>query len=158
MAGGLLVVSITFKWLFLHHAVDQTLWFLIRGLYGGAMLFSVIAFAQWALNRPSKALTYASDAILPVYLLHQTVLVLIADAIVSQRWSLPIEFSVLLAAATIIPLAIYHVAIRRTPWLRFLFGLRPQARAHSGAPPSATPANDADATPAPQGGSMRSAG
>jgi glucans biosynthesis protein C len=161
LSAGLLVISASVKWLFLHHFVDEVTWALTRGLYGGAMLFGVVAFAQWALNRPSKALTYASDAILPVYLLHQTVLVLIADAIVSQSWPLPLEFAVILAAASVIPLVIYHALIRRVPWLRFLFGLRSQPRAHvESAPPASpvSPANDAGATAAPHSGTMRSTG
>ncbi|MEJ0059754.1 MAG: acyltransferase family protein [Terricaulis sp.] len=98
-----------------------------RGLYGGAMLFAVAAFGEWALNRPSAALTYATDAILPVYLMHQTVLVIVADQIVFHHWPLATELAVLFASASLIPLFIYHVVVRHTPWLRVLFGLRPAA-------------------------------
>lgn len=145
LSACLLVISASLKWMFLHHLVDEAVWALVRGLFGGAMLFGVVAFAQWALNRPSKALTYASDAILPVYLLHQTVLILVADSVVTQRWPLPLEFGVIIMAATVIPLVVYHVLIRRTPWLRFLFGQRSAAREH----PSAAPAAVAGGAPAP---------
>lgn len=104
-------------------------WFFARGLYGGAMLFSIAAFAAWALNRPSNFLTYATDAILPVYLMHQTVLVIVADRIVDRGYSLGAEFFTLVAATALIPLGVYHVMVRTTPWLRVLFGLRPHARA-----------------------------
>jgi peptidoglycan/LPS O-acetylase OafA/YrhL len=110
----------------------------LRGFYGGAMLFSVAAFGEWALNRPSAALTYATDAILPVYLMHQTMLVLVADKIVFHHWPLAAELVTLFASASLLPLAIYHVAVRHTPWLRVLFGLRPATPTRaSQAPPQA---------------------
>jgi hypothetical protein len=134
----MLLVSIGIEWLVLHGRQDLTvLWQASRGLYGGVMLWSVLALGQWALDRPSRALTYASDAILPVYLMHQTVLILVADLILTQRWPLPVEFATLFLAASVLPLTIYHLAVRRTPWLRFLFGLRPKLR--EAAPPAAKP-------------------
>lgn len=136
--GALIIISGALEWLFLHDRMGDTPWLAARGLYGGAMLFSVLAFGNWALNRPNKASRYAADAILPIYLMHQTALIITADAIVSRGWPLPIEMSALLLATTLIPLAVYHVFVRRTPWLRFLFGLRPQLREQA----APAPAND----------------
>lgn len=128
-AATMLLVSLGFQWLVLHGREDLRLWWLIsRGLYGGSMLWSVVAFGQWALSRPSRALTYASDAILPVYLMHQTVLILIANIVLTWGWPLPAEMATLLVSASVLPLVLYHVLVRRTPWLRFLFGLRPRLR------------------------------
>ena len=103
-------------------------WNIVHGLFGGAMLFSVLGFGFWALNKPTPTLTWASDAILPVYLMHQTVLVVVADAIVGDRLPLAIEFSTLIVTTLLVPVAIYVVFVRQTPWLRVLFGLRPHAR------------------------------
>jgi surface polysaccharide O-acyltransferase-like enzyme len=151
VAAGALLLSVGLEWLMLHGRPDLGLaWEISRGLYGGAMLWSVVAFGHWALNRPSRALTYASDAILPVYLMHQTVLVLVADVVVNQRWPMPIEVATLFSAASILPLAIYHFAVRRTPWLRFLFGLRPKLRDRTpGAPPTSKPQGEIDYAHAP---------
>jgi hypothetical protein len=136
----LLFANVALEWLHLHeHMPDPFTWLLVRGAFGGAMLFSVVAFGYWVLNRPSPALTYASDAILPVYLMHQTTLILAADAIVGQRWPLMLEAAVLVAAAGLAPVALYHVLVRRTPWLRFLFGLRPKLRVAPPPQPESTP-------------------
>lgn len=145
-AGALMLVSIALEYLYLHGQLSEQIWLASRGLYGGSMLFSLLAFGHWALRRPSPALNYASDAILPIYLMHQTALVLTADAIVSRGLPLAIEFLVLLLAAAVLPLLIYHVLVRHTPWLRFLFGLRPQLRAdlyRERKPEPAEPAADA---------------
>lgn len=143
-AGALIVISGALEWMFLHNRMVDTPWLAMRGLYGGAMLFSVLALGHWALNRPYAATRYAADAILPIYLMHQTALIVTADLIVSRAWPLPVEIAVLLGATTLLPLAAYHLFVRHTPWLRFLFGLRPDLRTHAPAGPDAgAPANDA---------------
>lgn len=98
---------------------------LSRGLYGGAMVFAVAAFGDWALNKPSPLLTYVTDAILPVYLMHQSALVVAADAITPWELPLPVELLLLFSATALLPLALYHLLIRRNSWLRVMFGLRP---------------------------------
>jgi len=95
-----------------------------EGIFGAAAALAILAAAQSALNRPSPRLAYFSDAIMPVYLMHQVVIVLAGTAVL--RMGLPgwVEFPVLLAATALIPLAIYHVAIRRIDLLRLMFGLK----------------------------------
>jgi hypothetical protein len=138
-ALALLALSIYLQWQTPPHlgATPPLAALATRGLYGGAMLFAVVAFGEWALNRPSAFLNYATDAILPVYLMHQTVLVIVADQIVSRHWPLAAELFVLFTCTSLIPLALYHVMVRHTPWLRVLFGLRRVAPARTSAPPIA---------------------
>ncbi len=122
-------LNVALLWLHLHDVMtDPTPWRAIRGLYGGAALFGVLAFAHWAIRKPSPALRYASDAILPVYLLHQTCLVMAADLVVKQDWPAPIEFIVLLAATMLVPITIYQLFVRYWMPVRVLFGLRPKRR------------------------------
>ena len=149
-AAALLTASIALEWQVLHGREDLRIaWQISRGLYGGAMLWSVVAFGYWALNRPSRALTYVSDAILPVYLMHQTALIIVAERVLAQHWPLPLEFTTLFLSASLLPLAVYQLIVRRTPWLRFLFGLRPKLReGMGGAPPDSKPAK----APASSGG------
>ncbi len=128
IAVALMLISGALEWLYLHGNLVATPWLVTRGLYGGAMLFSVLAFGHWALNRHFAGSRYATDAILPIYLMHQTALVVTADLVIARAWPLPLEALTLIAATTLLPLALYHVLIRHTPVLRFLFGLRPQLR------------------------------
>lgn len=140
-------LSSVLLWLHLHEYIAaQEIWLLARGSYGALMLFSVLAFGQWALNRPSPFLDYASDAILPIYLMHQTFLVVVGDLIIRQHLGLPFEAALLFASAIFLPLIIYHVLVRRTPILRVLFGLRPKLKAKDAA--RAAPASFAAAASA----------
>lgn len=132
VAVAFLLVTLAFVWLSQRNSALWAESLVVRGLYGGAMLFAVLAFAEWALTRPSPALTYANDAILPVYLMHQTALVVTADLITPLAWPLAVELPALLLATTLIPLGLYHALVRHMPWLRRLFGLRPKLRADGG--------------------------
>lgn len=128
----LLAVKLFLKWSFLAQGLMFTgsplEWYTARGLFAGVMLFAVPAFAASFLNRSSALLVYATDAILPVYLMHQTVLIVLADVVVTKGLPLALELPLLLGATLLIPVAVYHVLVRRTRWLRVLFGLRPEAR------------------------------
>jgi peptidoglycan/LPS O-acetylase OafA/YrhL len=76
--------------------------------------------------RPSTARPgWAGEAVLPVYVLHQPVLVAIAFYVV--RWYLHplVKYSVITTGTLLIVLAIYHLLIRRVQPARLLFGLRP---------------------------------
>lgn len=129
------VLSSMLLWLHLHaHITAPEPWLLIRGSYGGLMLFSVLAFGYWALNKPSPFLDYASDAILPIYLMHQTFLVVVGDAIIRQRLGFPLEAALLFASAIILPLVFYQVLVRHFAPLRVLFGLRPKLKQRTHAP------------------------
>lgn len=128
LSAALLVIVLVLQWAAAHHLVPSSALFASRGVYGATMLFSAFAFGEWALDQPSALLAYATDAILPVYLMHQTVLVVSVDAIAPMHWPLIAELPTYLLLTALAPLAIYHVLVRRTPWLRFLFGLRTTPR------------------------------
>jgi hypothetical protein len=61
---------------------------------------------------------------------------------------MPLEAGVLLLAGAAAPIALYHLFVRRTPWLRFLFGLRPKLRVRAEPPAAAAvPVDYAHAQP-----------
>jgi peptidoglycan/LPS O-acetylase OafA/YrhL len=88
-----------------------------RGMAGGS-------------HRSSRAGVYLSEAVLPVYVLHQPVLVAVAFFVVD--WPIPaVAKYLLISTATLLAvLAAYDLLIRRTAPTRFLFGMRP-ARAQT---------------------------
>ncbi len=86
-------------------------------------LLAIIGIGSRLLNFTNRVLRYASGAVLPVYVLHQTIIVTLGFYII--RWDTgvaPKYFSVV-AAALVGSLAIYEAA-RRTNVTRFLFGMR----------------------------------
>lgn len=103
---------------------------LVRAFYGTmfcmnhwAWIFCVVGFAGYYLNRPSPVLSYCNQAILPWYMLHQTLIVVFA------WWLKPLQIhagleAVLLIIATALGCWLGYELIRRIAVLRPLFGLK----------------------------------
>jgi hypothetical protein len=85
---------------------------------------SMLGLGVRFLNRPHRLLGYATEAVLPFYLLHQTVILCVGFFVV--RWDVPIAFKLPVVAVvsfTVIA-AVYGLLVRRWSPLRILFGMR----------------------------------
>lgn len=74
---------------------------------------------------PSRPMVYLGLAALPLYVLHQPVVVAFAYGVVG--WSAPmvVKYVAIVAASLAVILAVYEYGVRRTRVTRFLFGMRP---------------------------------
>ncbi|WP_444910019.1 acyltransferase family protein [Microbulbifer sp. TRSA005] len=101
-------------------------------------LLTVLAWGHYCLNRPFTWLPYATEAVYPWYILHQTITV--AALFKLKEFSLgPVIEPLLVFLITVIGcLAIHEFIIRRVPLLRLLFGLKAKT---PGRVPSLSPAN-----------------
>ncbi|KMS73888.1 membrane protein [Streptomyces viridochromogenes] len=74
--------------------------------------------------RPSPLMAYLGVAALPMYVLHQPVVVAVAYGVVG--WSAPIvvEYAVIVAGSFAVILVLYESVVHRTRVTRFLFGMR----------------------------------
>jgi hypothetical protein len=88
-----------------------------------AWIFCVVGFAGYWLNKPSKTLSYATEAILPWYLLHQTLIIVFAWWLKPLMLPPQIEVLFLIVMTTTGCLIGYEV-IKRISVLRFLSGLK----------------------------------
>ena len=84
--------------------------------------------ADGTLQLRDRAIRYANQAVLPVYVLHQTVIVVIGFYVV--QWDVPtlIKYVVISFTALVVTLVLYDVGVRRTAVTRLLFGMRPVSR------------------------------
>jgi glucan biosynthesis protein C len=87
-----------------------------------------VGFAHRHLTRDSAARRYLTSAIFPVYILHQTVIVVVAHALKPSHLYPPIE-GVLLVLVTAATCFLSYELIRRVRLLRPLFGLERDAAA-----------------------------
>jgi glucan biosynthesis protein C len=107
---------------------DGLVWSAVSGLYGWAAICAVCGFAHRYLDQPSALLSHLNEAVLPIYVLHQPILLLAAYCVFPLRLPLPIEGLLLAGVTGLGSLAIYEAAIRPFAIPRFLFGLKPKAR------------------------------
>ena len=86
-------------------------------------IVAVLGWGHYLLNRPMKWLPYATEAVYPWYILHQTITV-VAGVYLSRLALGPVAEPLLLLLATLGGCLLLHeFVIRRVPLLRPLFGL-----------------------------------
>ena len=73
-------------------------------------------------------MSYANEAVLPFYILHHPVIVVLGYAMRSWPIPLPAKFALLAVTSLVGTIGLYELVIRRIDVLRFLFGMRTRAR------------------------------
>jgi peptidoglycan/LPS O-acetylase OafA/YrhL len=79
---------------------------------------------RW-LSFSNAALRYLSEAGYPIYILHQTVIVVIAWFVIGQAWPWQVKYFTVLGTTIVLCFALYEGLIRRWRVSRLLFGLKP---------------------------------
>ncbi|MGH8030211.1 MAG: acyltransferase family protein [Arenimonas sp.] len=95
----------------------------LRNLYIWTMLCAILGWSCHALNHPFRWLPWANDNVYPWYILHQSLIVLVA------YWLIPLELhagveALLVLAGTVLGCWAITALVRRIDWLRPLFGLK----------------------------------
>jgi glucan biosynthesis protein C len=101
-----------------------------RGVWGlnqRGSIVAVLGFAQRLAPGDSPALRYLGAAVFPVYILHQTAIVVLAQRLRPLGLSPALEAPLLVLATFAACFAGYE-PIRRVAWLRPLFGLNAAPR------------------------------
>ena len=115
-----LVSAAQWEWL---HPIHRAGW----GLCQWSAIVAVCGFAHRHLQFDSDARRYLAQAVFPVYIVHQTLIVSMAHALKPLRLAPGIEAILLVVLTLTASFAIFE-AVRRCPPLRPLFGLGGAAR------------------------------
>jgi peptidoglycan/LPS O-acetylase OafA/YrhL len=91
-------------------------------------LHTIFGFAFRHLRQTNHFLSYANEATLPFYILHQTVIFSIAYYVVG--WNIPdlLKWVLILIPSFAISIGVYESLVRRFNPMRILFGMKPLAR------------------------------
>jgi peptidoglycan/LPS O-acetylase OafA/YrhL len=130
-------------------SVGLLLLFVLGVIRAPALVLACVAVAGWCCvaamlgymrahsPRHGPLLDALAESALPVYLLHQPVIVLLGFGVVRLPLGIAPKFILLLTGSTLVTLALY-VQVRRFALTRFLSGMRPVAhgvRSHALSPP-----------------------
>ena len=96
----------------------------IRGFNTWAWLLTFLGFASRHLNFNNRFLSYANEAVLPFYILHQTVIVTLGFFIADWDIAVFPKFLFMVAVNFAIILLLYEFLIKRIGVLRYLFGMK----------------------------------
>jgi surface polysaccharide O-acyltransferase-like enzyme len=89
-------------------------------------IVAALGFAQVHLNRDGPARRYLTQAVFPVYILHQTLILLLAHSFAPLALNPVLEGGLLVGLTFALSLAGFEM-VRRLRWLRPLFGLAAKA-------------------------------
>lgn len=95
-----------------------------RVVYTWGMILFLLGAAQRWLNRPSRAFAYLNRGVFSYYVLHQTVIILIAVPLARLGLPMALEFSLVLAGTILICGSAYELVRRTAPRLGVLIGVR----------------------------------
>jgi hypothetical protein len=101
------------------------LWSVASSLSCWACSLAILGFGMQRLNVRTPVLDYANEAVLPFYVLHQSILFVVGFYVLN--WAIPdlAKWAIILISTFAIIMALYELLIRRINLLRVLFGMKP---------------------------------
>jgi hypothetical protein len=105
-------------------SVYYLVWTFISSLTCWACTLAIFGFGMQRLNVRTPALDYANEAVLPFYILHQSILFVVGFYVLP--WAIPdlAKWAIILVSTFVSIMALYEVLIRRINLVRVLFGMK----------------------------------
>ena len=94
-------------------------------LIAWSWILMLTGYAKKYLDRPKAILSYVNQAIYPFYILHQTVIVILAFYVVQVNESILSKYLFIVVLTFVLSMFIYHILIRPYNVMRVLFGMKP---------------------------------
>jgi glucans biosynthesis protein C len=105
---------------------------MIANLFTWTWLLVFVGYGRRYLGFENRLLRWARDASYPIYILHQTVIIVIAWYVIRQPWQPWTKYGIVLGATLLICVALYELLLRRFAPLRLAFGIKQRDGAHPG--------------------------
>jgi glucan biosynthesis protein C len=104
--------------------IPSLLFSLLRVVNVWFSLFFIFYLGDRYLRGSNRFLRYTSEASMPLYVIHQPVIVLLGFLIYTLDWSVSLKFFFLVSTTCLVILFLYHVIIKKLDLLRVLFGMK----------------------------------
>jgi len=124
LIGGISITTVGFYLVESGYVLPEWLLALLRAFNAWSWLVAICGFSSRHLNFSNRFLKYGNEAVLPFYILHQTVILAIGYYIVQLDMAMSAKFLIIAATSFLTIVALYEVLIRRVNLLRFLFGMK----------------------------------
>jgi glucan biosynthesis protein C len=95
----------------------------LRSVVCFCWIFMILGFTAKYLNDTNRFLKYSNEAVLPFYILHQPLLLLIGYYIVRIDIDPVVKYFLISVISFIIVMGCYELIVKRLIFLRFLFGM-----------------------------------
>jgi glucan biosynthesis protein C len=96
----------------------------VQALGTWCWLIAILVLGSRLLQRNNKFLSYANEAVLPFYVLHQTIIISIGFYVIQWSSGVGLKYLTISTTSFIAIMLLYELLVRRINLLRFLFGMR----------------------------------
>ena len=83
-----------------------------------------LGYGRQYLSFGNRLLSWARDASYPIYILHQTVILVIAYFVIRQPWAAWTKFWIVALSTLVVCVVLYELVLRRVALLRLAFGIK----------------------------------
>ena len=97
---------------------------ILHSFTGWFWIVAILSFGKKYLNFNNQVLKYANEAVLPFYILHQTVIIIIGFYVVKWNAGITEKYLVISTASLCITIALYALVVKQTKVTRFLLGMK----------------------------------
>jgi surface polysaccharide O-acyltransferase-like enzyme len=112
--------------------VEAAICIRLMGIIGLVLGLLGIAFQYF--SAPNKWVTYLNGSLYPVYIFHQTIIVVLGYEVAKGHWSAGVQFVTVVLGTVLFCYVLYEGLLKRITWLGFLFGLKPNTNKNMGKP------------------------
>jgi len=102
----------------------SALFSIIRSFNSWCWLCAIIGFGKTFLDFSNNFLNHANEAVLPFYVLHQTIIVITAYFLINLDIEILLKYLILILTSFVVIIMIYELLIRKIGILRLLFGMK----------------------------------
>jgi len=98
----------------------------LKNIFLISWLFTIFGYSRKLFVKSNKLLIYSTEAVYPLYILHQTVMITLGYYIIQMQLSILVKFVLVVVSTFGGSLLIYELLIKRIGFMRVLFGLKPR--------------------------------
>jgi glucans biosynthesis protein C len=109
------------------------IWQLTWSLICWSAVVFMLGLGARYLNRNTKFLAYSNEAVLPFYMFHQTVMLVIGWYVLQWNIGVLAKFALIGVITFALSLGLYEAFVKRIGFMRFLFGMAPRKKQVSAA-------------------------
>jgi cbb3-type cytochrome oxidase subunit 3 len=108
----------------LSFGAEYVLFEIFQAVNTWAWVLVLLGLGKRYLNFPHTVLTYLNEGSYPIYVLHQTVIVVVGFYFLQWQINVVAKFGLITLTSTFLIFSLYEVAVKQTGVTRFLFGMK----------------------------------
>jgi glucan biosynthesis protein C len=111
----------SFSWIYV-------LFQIVMSIASWSWVVFILSLGARYLNFNNRVLAYGNEAVLPFYILHQTIILLVGWFVIPWSMGILPKYLIISVVSFVLIMALYELLVRHSTIVRFFFGMRPKKR------------------------------